>query len=294
MSTAPERTPQDTLPDGTTQDASPAQSHLAHRSPRTHHLRCGNSVPLPVSAPHAVLSCARTTYATDWPEAAPLEEFTTRTSDGIEIAGWYWPGERPLTLVVFHGNGGHRGHRSPWLRELRSRLKAHICIVDYRGYAENDGSPTEQGLYLDAEATQRWLDERGAPPSVYFGESLGSGVAVELAKRVRPAGLIVQSGFSSCVDVAGSAYPVFPVSLLMKDRYESVDKIAAIGCPLLVIHGDRDRIVPTKFGRKLFEAASEPKEWLEIKGAGHNDLAYLAGDEYYDALDAFLERCTAE
>ena len=220
-----------------------------------------------------------------------LEEFSVTTEDGVQLFGWYWAGERPVTLLIFHGNGGNREHRLYWLERLHHRLKTHLCIIDYRGYGGSGGSPTERGLYLDAEATLAWLETRGAPPAIYLGESLGTGVAVELARRTPPLGLILQSGFSSATDVAKCAYPFLPVDLLMKDRFENAPKMGDIECPILVIHGERDGIIPMKLGQKLFDAAREPKDWLVVPGAGHNDLVVVASEEYDDRLNAFIERC---
>lgn len=228
------------------------------------------------------------------PGASGLEEFTTTAEDGVEIKGWYWPGPKPLTLVIFHGNGGHRGHRLEWMRMLRERLQVSLCMPDYRGYGGSGGSPSEEGLYRDAEATLAWLGDRGASRFIYMGESLGTGVAVELARRQPPCALILQSGFSSCAAVAQQAYPFAPVGLLMKDRYDSGAKIGEIDRPLLMIHGEVDRIIPMKHGRSLFEAAREPKEWLTVPGAGHNDLPWAAGPEYLERIEAFVKRCEEE
>ncbi len=223
------------------------------------------------------------------PGASDLEEFTTTTDDGVEIKGWYWPGTNPLTLVIFHGNGGHRGHRLEWMRMLRDRLGVGLCMPDYRGYGGSGGSPTEDGLYRDAEATLSWLRDRGASSFIYLGESLGTGVAVELARRQPPRALILQSGFSSCVAVAQNAYPFAPVGLLMKDRYDSATKIGEISCPVLMIHGDADRTIPMRFGRALFDAAREPKEWLTIAGAHHNDRFWIQEPKYLGTIEALVE-----
>ena len=224
------------------------------------------------------------------PGASGLEEFTTTTDDGVEIKGWYWPGTNPLTLVIFHGNGGHRGHRLEWMRMLRDRLGVGLCMPDYRGYGGSTGSPTEDGLYRDAEATLSWLRDRGASSFIYLGESLGTGVAVELARRQPPRALILQSGFSSCVAVAQNVYPFLPVGLLMTDRYDSAAKIGEIGCPVLMIHGEDDRTIPMRYGRALFEAARKPKEWLTIAGAHHNDLPWIDESKYLGTIEAFVGR----
>ena len=119
---------------------------------------------------------------------------------------------------------------------------------------------------------------------------MGCGVAVELATRQPAAGLILQSGFSSAVEVAGKAYPYLPVRFLMKDRYESVAKMPKISCPVLVIHGERDSMIPIRLGRALYDAAREPKEWLAVPGAGHNDVPDVGGKEYLRKIDDFVRR----
>jgi fermentation-respiration switch protein FrsA (DUF1100 family) len=216
-----------------------------------------------------------------------LEEVELTAADGVRLCAWYWPGERPLTLLVFHGNAGHRGHRLPWMERLHA-LGLGVFLLDYRGYGGSGGSPSEEGLYLDGEAAVAWLRARGAPGVVYVGESLGCGVAVEMAVRHPPAALIVQSGFSSAVDVARRVYPFLPVGLLMKDRYENLPKIRGLSVPLLVIHGERDEIVAPDLGRALFDAAPGPKELFIVPRAGHNDLLLAGGSAYYARVDAFL------
>ena len=211
------------------------------------------------------------------------------SEDGIRSLSWYWPGEKPLTLVYFGGNGGNRADRLDWARDFH-RLGYGLLLLDYRGYGGNPGTPTETGLYRDAQAALDWLGRESDQKLAYFGESLGSGVAVEMATRVTPAGLIIQSGFSSAVDVGRSRYPFLPVGLLMKDRFDSLLKIRGVGCPLLAIHGDRDRTVPLPLGRALFEAAPEPKDWLPVPGAAHNDVSGVGGQSYWKKIDAFLQK----
>ena len=209
------------------------------------------------------------------------------SEDGNRLLSWYWPGVRPLTLVYFGGNGGNRADRLDWARDFR-RLGYGLLLLDYRGYGGNPGTPTETGLYRDAQAALDWLFREPDRRLAYFGESLGSGVAVEMATRATPAGLIIQSGFSSAVDVGRSRYPFLPVGVLMKDRYDSLPKIRGLRCPLLAIHGDRDRTVPLSLGRALFEAAREPKEWLLVPGAAHNDVSRVGGQSYWKKIDDFL------
>ena len=125
---------------------------------------------------------------------------------------------------------------------------------------------------------------------IYLGESLGSGPAVELALYQTPAALILHAPFTSAVDVGKAAYPYLPVSLLLRDRYENDRKIAKVGSPVLIIHGERDSVVPFRLGRKLFELAADPKEWLPISDADHNDLALAGGRRYWDTIESFLEK----
>jgi uncharacterized protein len=211
------------------------------------------------------------------------------TADGLRLFAWHWPGRSTATLVVFHGNAGHRGHRLDWIEDLHN-LGYGVFILDYRGYGGSQGSPTEEGLYRDGEAALGWLGKQGIRDLVYFGESLGCGVAVEMARRQPPLALILQSGFSSALDVARKAYPYLPVRLLMKDRFDSQAKMAQIRCPVLFIHGERDSIIPAKLGRALYEAANEPKTWFPIPGADHNDLPWMGGKTYLDGIQEFLQR----
>ncbi|MBI4604752.1 MAG: alpha/beta hydrolase, partial [Planctomycetes bacterium] len=213
------------------------------------------------------------------PQGRGLEEVQVTASDGVRLRGWHWPGERPVTLLILPGNAGHRGYRLEWIDDLRS-LGLGVCIVDYRGYGGSEGSPTEEGLYRDAEAAAAWLEERarasGRPARiVYLGESIGCAVAVELALRRPPAALILQSSFSSAADVGQRAYPFLPVKLLLKDRFDAASRIGRVAAPKLFLHGDSDGIVPMRFGRRLFDAAADPKEWHEVPGAGHNDVPWV-------------------
>jgi uncharacterized protein len=240
------------------------------------------------------------------------------TDDGLTLHGWHvLPAglgvdpsagfdavRRPEGPVIlyFPGNAGHRGFRSDELLTLAD-LGAHVFLFDYRGYAENPGRPTETNLIRDARAAWRDLtDHRGiqADQIVLFGESLGGGVAVRLAADlcrdgITPGGLMLRSTFSSLADVAAYHYPWVPVRLLMIDRFESDQHIPTVACPILLIHGSRDTIVPIRFARKLFEAAPQQsasgiaKQFAELDRADHNDLPYVSAAEYRAAMAGFLE-----
>jgi fermentation-respiration switch protein FrsA (DUF1100 family) len=212
------------------------------------------------------------------------------TEDGLTLGAWFVPasaGGSGWTLILFNGNAGHRAFRAP----LASRLAdagVSVLMCDYRGFGGNPGQPTEEGLARDARAALGWVRGRGgaAPgPIAYFGESLGAAVAVRLAVESQPAALILRSPFTSMVDVARHHYPWLPVGWLLADRYPSIDRIGRLTCPVLVIAGDRDSVVPSSQSRRLYEAALESqRHWLLVPGADHNDFELLAGDALVDAV----------
>ena len=226
-----------------------------------------------------------------------VRELTLHTADGLDLGAWYWPGRddgpfAELTIVIFHGNGGHRGGRLGAMQQLAA-TGAGVLLFDYRGYGENAGQPSERGLCLDGEAALAWVRREVGGRVVLLGQSLGGGIATELAARHAGdglvAGLILQNAAASLVDIARSAYPWLPVGLLMRDRYAAVERMPAVSCPVLSIHAAEDRIVPLALGRRLFEAAPGPKTFWEIPGAGHNDLLEAAGAEYTPRIAAFLD-----
>ncbi len=221
-----------------------------------------------------------------------LEELNLVAADRVRISAWYWPGKRLDNILMFHGNAGHRGHRLDWARGFHE-LGFGVFLLDYRGYGGSDGSPTEQGLDLDAQAALGWL-RRKPGRVIYLGESLGSGPAIELALRQPPAAMILHAPLTSAVEVGQAAYPYLPVSLLLKDRYENDRKISQITSPVLIIHGERDSVIPFHLGRKLFDMASVPKDWLAVPQADHNNLAEIGGKLYWKTIQSFLEKALTE
>jgi len=231
------------------------------------------------------------------PVAAVLpgaEEVEFVTTDGLTLHGWFLPAAPTsdrVTVLVFNGNAGNRSFRAPLAAAL-ARHGLGVMLFDYRGYAENPGHPSETGLVADARGVLAYLKSR---PDVdpdriaYFGESLGTGVAVALAADEPPFALILRSPFTSLTDVGRTHYPFLPVGLMLRDRYPSIDRIARLESPLLVIAGDSDRIVPTKLSLRLYEAAPPGrKQLVVIEGAGHNDLDLLAGETMIEAVVSFL------
>jgi fermentation-respiration switch protein FrsA (DUF1100 family) len=238
------------------------------------------------------------------PESVGLayDDVTVTTSDGVRINGWYVPAPpkadgSTMTLLWFHGNAGNLSDRVDQLRHMHDQLRANIFMIDYREYGRSEGEVSEAGTYLDAEAAVASLRSRpGASEQriVYYGQSLGSAVAVELARRAPPDGLILESPFLSVQEMAKVAIPWLPVGGLISTKYDSLSKIGAVRAPLLILHGDQDEVVPYAQGRRLFAAANEPKRFYTIVGAHHNDTYLAGGEGYFTAMSDFLESLDAK
>jgi len=211
-------------------------------------------------------------------------------ADGISVHGWFVPLRPESPVVLFcHGNGGNISHRFDKLLILR-RAGAAVLLFDYRGYGRSSGSPSEEGTYLDAETAYRWLtEEKKVPPGriIVHGESLGGAVALELALRRRVAGLILESTFTSVVDMGRHVFPFLPIKHMVRFRYDSLAKIQRVSAPVLVMHSPHDDIVPYAMGRRLYEAAPQPKTFCEMTG-GHNEGFLDTGRAYEAALAQFL------
>jgi hypothetical protein len=164
-----------------------------------------------------------------------------------------------------------------------------VLLLGYRGYAGSEGSPSEAGLYTDARTALDWLNTQGTPDDriVLYGESLGSGIATKMATERKIALMILESPYTSTVDVAMARFPIVPVGWLMLDRYESLSRIGSIRVPVLIMHGDADVVIDPSLGRKLFAAANEPKESFWPHDAGHNNIFDLGG---FDKARDFIER----
>ena len=213
------------------------------------------------------------------------------TEDGIELHGWFIPGDNPhRTLLFFHGNAGNISHRLESVG-LFHRLGLSVFIFDYRGFGQSAGSPTEQGTYMDADAAWSYLTKTRALDAndiIVFGRSLGGAVATWLASRHTPSMLILESTFTSVPAMARRFYPFLPVSLLSRFQYNSLALVKNLACPLLIAHSRDDELIPYEEGRQLFEAAPEPKQFLEMRG-GHNDGFIVSGPAYESGLRAFID-----
>lgn len=210
-----------------------------------------------------------------------------RTGDRETLHGWWFrtEGERIGHVLLFHGNAGNIGDRLLHA-QLLTEAGLDVLSFDYRGYGRSTGRPDEEGTYRDARAARAvllGLDGVNEDRVVYVGESLGGAVAVALAREAPPGALVLASTFTSVRDMARLHYPVIPAAVV-PDAYPSLERIRGLESPLLLIHGDRDEIVPVEQGRALFDAAPEPKRLRIFPGLGHNDLITRAGDEWAGAI----------
>lgn len=222
--------------------------------------------------------------------AGGAEEVWMECRDGVRIHGLWWGEPEGAPVILFlHGNAQEAYSWSLVRRELEP-LGCRMLLIDYHGYGKSGGEPHEEGLYLDGEAALRWLRGRGVAEgdTVVFGKSLGGAVACEIAQGRELAALVLESTFTSLASVARRLFPFLPCGVPLGENYGSLDKIGRARCPVLVIHGDRDDLIPVEEGKELFRAAPQPKELYLVRGAGHNDVSLVAGDEYARRIDSFL------
>ncbi len=197
------------------------------------------------------------------------------TPDGLALQGWYFPPTQMSApvIVYFHGNGGHYANRYykvlPYLQ-----VGYGVLLAEYRGYGGNPGFPSEQGFYTDARAWMDFLKQKNISlqNTILYGESIGSGVATQMATEYRTRALILEAPFTSAAAVGQRVYFYMPVTYLIKDSYDNLGKIASVKMPVLIIHGDNDTTIPVLFGKALYEEAREPKKFIAVEKAGHNDL----------------------
>ncbi|MDH3700087.1 MAG: alpha/beta hydrolase [Alphaproteobacteria bacterium] len=204
-----------------------------------------------------------------------MQQVDVPAPDGFNLYSWWRPPQRAdkATIVYFHGNAGHIGDRAFKVRAYLDEGYG-VMMVSYRYNAGNGGKPSEDGLYEDGRSAYNFVLETGVPRDriVLYGESLGSGVATKLATENKVAAVVLEAPYSSVTDVAQSHYWYTPARWILLDKFESSDRIATIGAPLLIFHGSADRTIPIRFAEKLFAAAVEPKELKVVLGGGHADL----------------------
>jgi uncharacterized protein len=220
---------------------------------------------------------------------AGVEERVLPTPDGARVVAWYGRAAagRP-TLLYLHGNAGNLANRSERMRKYLSRGLG-VFMMSYRGYSGSTGRPTEANNVADAKLAYEALIAEGVRPEeiIVYGESLGSGVAVQLAAAKPVAGVVLDAPYTSIVDVAAGAYPYLPVRPFLLDRYETLRHLPAVTAPLLVVHGEADEVIPVAMGRAVYAAAKGPKEIVTFPGAGHSDHHFFgSGEQILRWIDA--------
>ena len=217
-----------------------------------------------------------------------IEKVEITTNDKIDLIGWFYNQdlEKFKTILFFHGNAGSLENRTYKLNHFKN-LNVNFLIIAWRGFNGNEGQPNEMGLYADARSAIKWLSAKGIKEQniIIYGESLGTGVAVEVAQNKDYAGVILESPFTSMVNMGKKYYPFFPVGLLLKDKFESYKKINKVSVPVLVLHGKKDKIVPFAMGKKMYELANEPK-FFYFQEYGDHMIDY--DTELLMALEKFI------
>lgn len=239
---------------------------------------------------------------------ADLTDVSVLAHDGLQLSGWYalsrTPSDTSRPLVIyFPGTSGHRGYRVGAI-EMLARIGCDVLLIDYRGYGDNLGQPSERDQSRDARSVWKFaIDKLHVPAEriVLYGESIGGAVSTRLAWELCrtgtvPGGLILQATFGSMLDVVSQFFPRWLATIFLVDRYPSIRRICEVTCPILAIHGDQDRLIPIEMGRRLFDAApaqsagGRRKQFLELTGVDHNDILEEAGDMVEAALARFLRQ----
>lgn len=233
----------------------------------------------------------RTIEATPEDIGLDYEDINIITADGIRLTAWFIPSEESRAVLLFcHGNGGNISHRLEKIMIL-NRLGLDIMIFDYRGYGKSSGRPSEEGLSIDAEAVyDHMVNERELPPQkiIGYGESLGSPLIIDLALKREMAGIIIEEAFTSVKDMAREHFPFIP-AFVLKSSYNSLENIKNLTIHKLILHSVNDEIAPFEQGQRIFNSASEPKEFVELRG-GHNDAFMVSRDIYSSGIDRFIAR----
>ena len=229
----------------------------------------------------------RTLHGSPADAGLDFEDVRLATSDGVRIHAWHVrvPDAKAI-VILFHGNAGNISGRVPWATAFAAE-RMEALLVDYRGFGRSEGAPSEEGLYRDADAAWEWARPRGLPV-VAYGESLGGAVAIDLASRHPVAALVVQSSFTRLSEMADRIFPF--AGALVSQRFDSIDKIRRVRASILVVHGDRDEIVPYEMGARLHAAAPSPEPFFTVAGAHHNDVVDLAATPIAERVAALVSR----
>lgn len=219
------------------------------------------------------------------------EEVNFKTTDNEIINGWFIPAkDAKITILYCHGNAGNISHRLHRI-EFFHNMGVNFFLFDYRGYGKSSGRPSEQGLYKDAQAAYDYLASRSDVDKnkiVVCGKSLGGAVAIDLSLKRKPKALILESSFVSTVLQAKQMYPFLPIDILITQKFDTLSRIKKLTVPKIILHGNKDRVIPFNQGEILFKQASEPKVFVSFNG-GHNDDVYLTSPEYQQVLEKFFK-----
>ena len=237
------------------------------------------------------------------PDAYDIEydDVTFRTEDGLNLNGWFIPGKKSSpdddlhTLLWFHGNSGNINRRLDNIRMLHDRVPVNVFIFDYRQYGMSEGKISEKGTYIDSRAALAYLRSRSDVNNekiIFFGRSLGSAISVELAVKEKCCALILETPFTSIKEMGKKLYPYLPFTFFLRTKYDTLSKIGDIKVPTLIMHGDKDELVPIEHGKILYEKANDPKEFYTIPGAMHNDTHIVGAEEYFDVIRDFVNKLT--
>ena len=218
-----------------------------------------------------------------------IKKVKIKTYDGIDLLGWFHKKDlkKFKTIVYFHGNAGKLENRIHKLNHFKD-IDVNFLIIAWRGFSGNDGKPSEEGLYIDGNSVIKWLKNLGLLEEdiIIYGESLGTGVATEIAQNNNFAGLVLETPFTSMTEAAKNFYPYIPVGILLKDKYENDKKISNINIPVLVMHGEADQIVPFWMGKKIYEIANQPKYSYFTK---YDDHMMEYDEKLIDELKIFVK-----
>ncbi len=213
-----------------------------------------------------------------------------RASDGTRLHALWWPQPAKSPVILFFHGNAQNNFAWALVRQDLEALGCRMLLPDYRGYGKSEGRPSEQGLYLDGQAALDWLASEGVAENevILVGKSLGGGVACHLVPERPFLGLVLESTFTSLANVASRLFPFAPSGSILPESYPSAEKLARKACPLLVVHGTLDALIPVAEGKALHRLAPEPKELFLVEGAGHNDVSLVAGSAYARRIGAWL------
>lgn len=218
--------------------------------------------------------------------AIDIERHRITTPDGTQIDVWYAPGDS-LTFLLCHGNAGSNDDRLDQMRLLR-KYGHGVVLFDYRGYGKSSGRPTERGLYEDAFSVYTWMTKKIEEKFItLYGTSLGAAVAAQLASKTHPRALILETAMMSKLDLGRDLLPFFPAFLFTWNQYETAHYLKSVAVPVLITHGTEDEVIPYRHGQALFQRAGEPRFFLPVSGAHHNDIWFIGGNPYFDAIHQF-------